>query len=181
MAAFAERGFYNTSIDSIAANVGVTRQGLFYHFPTKIDLLAGVLEQRDEDDAHRAQDLTEAGADLAGLLLNFIQRDQREPLNPQLLAVAAGESLRPDHQAYDFFRERIERIRSGLTALVAEEQARGRLTREVEAERLAVAILALMMGLNLQGLLEPQLDVTSALGGILDVLAVRPRAGRRSR
>jgi AcrR family transcriptional regulator len=170
MAAFAERGFYNTSLDSIAAEVGVTRQGLFYYFPTKTDLLAAVLDQRDEDDRRRAQKLTEAGADLAALLVSFLQRDQNEPLNPQLLAVAAAESVRPDHRLHDFFRQRIERIRRELVAAVAEEQASGRLTREKDAEPLAVALLALMMGLDLHHLLEPEVDVSAPLHAILDEL-----------
>jgi AcrR family transcriptional regulator len=42
-AAFAERGYDSTSLDEIAHRVGVTRTGVLYHFPSKDDVLAGLI------------------------------------------------------------------------------------------------------------------------------------------
>src|SRR5687768_3303093 len=52
--AFAQRGYRGASIDSIAVEVGVSRQGVLHHFPSKVDLLVAVLEHRDELDGERA-------------------------------------------------------------------------------------------------------------------------------
>jgi AcrR family transcriptional regulator len=42
-AAFSEGGYDSTSLDEIARRVGVTRTGVLYHFPSKEDVLAGLI------------------------------------------------------------------------------------------------------------------------------------------
>lgn len=44
-AAFNRRGYHATSLDELAANLGVTKAALYYYFPTKQKLLAGCLER----------------------------------------------------------------------------------------------------------------------------------------
>ena len=46
--AFAVQGYRNVSLASIAPVVGITAQGVMHYFPTKTDLLLGVLERRKE-------------------------------------------------------------------------------------------------------------------------------------
>lgn len=41
---FADKGFYGTSINEVAAQVGLTKQGLLHYFPTKQKLYGAVLE-----------------------------------------------------------------------------------------------------------------------------------------
>ena len=59
MALFAVRGYRGTSIDAIAAEVGVSRQGVLHHFPAKVAILIAVLERRDELDGARATEAME--------------------------------------------------------------------------------------------------------------------------
>src|SRR5262245_24195084 len=55
--AFAARGYRGASIDTIAAEVGVSRQGVLHHFRSKTELLVAVLERRDEEDSERANEV----------------------------------------------------------------------------------------------------------------------------
>lgn len=41
---FAERGFYGTSINDVAAELSISKQGLLHHFPSKEKLYAAVLQ-----------------------------------------------------------------------------------------------------------------------------------------
>lgn len=56
---FAERGYAGTSLREIAERLGVTKAAVYYHFPTKEDILASLLEdflgQLDELIAWTAQ------------------------------------------------------------------------------------------------------------------------------
>ena len=41
---FADKGFYGTSINNVASELGMTKQGLLHYFPTKTKLYSAVLE-----------------------------------------------------------------------------------------------------------------------------------------
>lgn len=59
-AAFAEKGFADTSMDDLTAAVGLTRGALYHHFGDKRGLFAAVVEQIDAEMASRAHGLAEA-------------------------------------------------------------------------------------------------------------------------
>lgn len=65
LAAFAERGVEATSLDSIAADVGVRKQTLLYWFPSKEQLLFGVV---DHAVAELGQVLSDAASSAPGRL-----------------------------------------------------------------------------------------------------------------
>lgn len=52
---FSKNGFYGTSINDVAAEVSVSKQGLLHHFPSKEKLYAAVIAQA----AHHLVDLIE--------------------------------------------------------------------------------------------------------------------------
>jgi AcrR family transcriptional regulator len=170
---FAERGFRGTSLDAVAAAAGVTRQGLLHYFPTKTHLLIAVLDQRDEDDREFAEDIDRQNRDdLGSGLLALLRRNQHEPQLARLFAVSAAESVHADHPAHGYFRRRYQRVRELMRVGIAQEQEQGRITREIDADTLAVAVLALFNGLNLHQLLEPTLDTTTALASVLNALSL---------
>ncbi|WP_245686744.1 TetR/AcrR family transcriptional regulator, partial [Paracoccus tibetensis] len=59
-AAFAEKGFADTSMDDLTAAVGLTRGALYHSFGDKKGLFAAVVEQIDAEMASRARALAEA-------------------------------------------------------------------------------------------------------------------------
>jgi AcrR family transcriptional regulator len=157
MDAFAARGYRGASLDTIAADVGVSRQGLLHYFPSKVELLLAVLALRDEEDTARLTAMGEQHDWSLGTTLREVVRyNATRPDLGQLHTVLSSEGVDPAHPAHDWFVERYRRIRGGLAEWIAAEQAAGRMQTTVSAERVAVAILALLDGLQLQSLLEPE-------------------------
>ena len=89
LAAFAERGVEATSLDAVAAEVGVRKQTVLYWFPSKEQLLFGVV---DHAVAELGQVLTDAalrsGPDLARQVTAVVDATFRlGSIRPELLAV----------------------------------------------------------------------------------------------
>ena len=56
-AAFADKGFFETSMDDLTSAVGLTRGALYHHFGDKKGLFAAVVDQIDAEMAARARGL----------------------------------------------------------------------------------------------------------------------------
>ncbi|MCU1370599.1 MAG: putative TetR family transcriptional regulator [Ilumatobacteraceae bacterium] len=89
LAAFAERGVEATSLDSVAAEVGVRKQTLLYWFPSKEQLLFGVVDHA-VDELGRVLSLAavSGGTDLVGQITAVVDATFRlGSIRPELLAV----------------------------------------------------------------------------------------------
>ena len=51
---FAAHGYRGTSLDAVAAAVGISRQGVQHYVTSTLHLMLGVIELRDEEPATRA-------------------------------------------------------------------------------------------------------------------------------
>ncbi|GII25913.1 TetR/AcrR family transcriptional regulator [Planosporangium mesophilum] len=174
-ALFAERGYRGTSLAAVADRAGLSQPGLLHHFPGKEALLAGVLQMYEKIDAGRlftgptATTATETSLDR---LAEVIEYNASRPDAVRALAVLAAESVTSDHPARAFFVERYAEFRKGAArALEAEFKRRGQLTSE-QAAALTIAVLD---GLHLQWLLQPdEIDVPDLFTAFLSLLRQRP-------
>jgi AcrR family transcriptional regulator len=145
----AERGFWGLSMQDVADGCGLTVPGLLHHVGSKDGLLLAVLDYRDEADARALEaELGDAATvsprDICAAL---VRRNAGQPEIVRLFAVLEAESLTPDHPAHDYFEARQRRTLEGLTAVLKE--------RTPAPESLAVRIVALMDGLQIQWLRNP--------------------------
>ena len=60
---FTERGYADTSMDDLTAQVGLTRGALYHHFGDKQGLLSAVVEQLDAEMDERLQAITDTAED----------------------------------------------------------------------------------------------------------------------
>src|SRR5215471_15461814 len=58
---FARKGFTGTSIADIARELGTTTAALYYHFPSKADILAGLLDEPLKAYARITENIEGAG------------------------------------------------------------------------------------------------------------------------
>jgi AcrR family transcriptional regulator len=175
-ALIAERGYWGLSLQDVADACGITLPGVLHHFGTKDGLLVAVLEYRDRlDEAALAEHLAErAGAgrtpDLGGVVEAIVARNAGQREIVRLYAVLEAESLTPDHPAHDFFAERQRRTLALLTRWGPPDGDR---------EALARHVLALLDGLQLQWLRDPDLDLLDgwrAASRQVPALRRRPRS-----
>jgi AcrR family transcriptional regulator len=168
--AFAARGYRGASIDQIAAEVGVSRQGVLHHFPSKTKLLVAVLERRDEQDREHAEKLSETeGISLTNAVRETTAyRAERRGL-AQLYTILSAESVDPGHPAHAYFVDRYRMLRSEFATMIGGAQAEGRVPDTLSAETLSIALIALLDGLQLQDQIEHEaLDAEQVLSDLLD-------------
>jgi AcrR family transcriptional regulator len=165
-ALFTTRGFHATTVDEVAAEAGYTRGAVYSNFTSKEDLFFAVYERRAE----------QALAQVRTVL------DQQEPAGglERLAVDTTGRRGRDDGWLAVFFefwahvlrhpelRERFARIhqRAGEPFAAAVQQfadERG-LALPMDAAQLALAWYAMLVGLALERLTQPQV-VDAALGG----------------
>ncbi|WP_372670095.1 TetR/AcrR family transcriptional regulator [Amycolatopsis kentuckyensis] len=167
----AERGYRGTSLAAVADRVGLTQQGLMHYFPTKEDLLTAVLETRDEWDllhfghaessmtVNQLADLVDYNATRAGIV--------------QTYTVLSADSVTEDHPAREYFHDRYQRVRAGMTQML--ERHRDELPPGTTPEQLAPIAIAVLDGLQLQWLLDPsEVDMSAGFRTFLTLLGIKP-------
>ncbi|MFD7661611.1 TetR/AcrR family transcriptional regulator [Streptomyces sp. NPDC059788] len=177
MGLIAERGYRGTSLAAVAERAGLTQQGLLHHFPSKELLLVGVLEERDRWDTAAAA--AASGVRRTDTLAALVEYNAERPGVVQTYTVLSGDSVTEDHPARDFFEQRFRRVRETLAEALRAEFG-DRLPGGLTPERAAPLLAAVMDGLQLQWLLEPEeVDMPAAFRDFLSLL--KEEGGAKSR
>lgn len=160
---FAERGFRGASVDQVAQRVGLTKAGVLHYFSSKEALLVAVLQERDRESASIGARWDDSAdplhGRLAGLREVVVQNTSQQGL-VQAFTVLSAESVTEGHPAQDYFRQRYRYARQRLAEVA--KTAVPELS-DGDALRAASLVLAVMDGLQLQWLLDPdQVDMAEA-------------------
>jgi hypothetical protein len=82
-----------------------------------------------------------------------------------------AEGISQDHPAHTFFIERYQREREQLALTISKAQQAGEVRTDIPAEALAVMIFAMMDGLQVQWLLEPEkISMSGMFRVLMDML-----------
>jgi len=162
-AMFGESGYRGASLRDIAARCGLTHPGLLYHFPTKAGLLEAVLQRRDHADSEAS------GASLTGrraleALVDVARKNAGTRGLVELFATLSAESTAPDHPAHAYFVSRYDRVVSEISQHFEELVAEGAARPGLDPLTSGRQWVALMDGLQVQWLLNPDTD----MAGVLD-------------
>jgi AcrR family transcriptional regulator len=170
---FTASGFRGASLDRVAAAVGISRQGVLHYFPSKTHLLLGVLELRDQESAAQVEAYArEDNRSLTDALRGVVEHNQRSPDLTRLYTVLAAESVAPEHPGHAHFQERYRIVRAIMADSVREAQETGRVRADVDPAHLATLLLAVMDGLQLQFLLDPEtVDMVAPFTALLELIA----------
>jgi AcrR family transcriptional regulator len=169
---FGQDGYHGARLADIAKAAGVSEPGLLHHFPSKAHLLMEVLAERDRIDRERF-DLPLHDGTKAPLapLQELAEYNQSVPGLVQLFTVLVAESIDEKHPAHEFFKRRYQDIRQGSMAVLREAQERGEIRSDIPAEDLVVMLFAMMDGLQVQWLYEPdQIKMAPLFEGFLRLL-----------
>ena len=151
---FAQGGYRSGSLREVALRVGMTEAGLLHHFPSKANLLAAVLDLRDQ----HAYDLVpldgENGEATIRGLVDLARYNASVPGVVELYCVLSAEATSPDHPAHEYFVQRYEITRRSVGAAFAWLEAKGKLAPGVQPLGATRATIALMDGFQVQWLLD---------------------------
>ena len=155
----------------------MTHAGVLHHFGSKEGLLVAMLQYRDGQEAAgvpgRAQ--TEGPAFL-GHMLGTVTANTAAPGVVQTYTVLSAESVTEGHPAQSYFRGRFDDLRDKIAGVLAE--VTGREASEPEVRDDASALIALMDGLQVQWLLDPEsVDMPRIVEKVMDELVDRLTTG----
>lgn len=155
---FGAKGYHKASLGEIAERVGITHQGILHHFGSKEQLFIEVLGYRERRDVAEFENHEPPrGPELLRHLVRTAVVNTGRVGLVQSYVVLSAESVTEGHPAQPSFRERFTILR-GLIAdalAVACEAAPARPSDE-EIDNAASSIIAVMDGLQVQWLLDPE-------------------------
>ena len=175
-ALLASKGFRGMGLTELAERVGVTHPGLLYHFGTKERLLRAVVEERERLELRGF----ETSSEPAGWSLLHLPRIAEANVDrvtyTRLYVVLAAENLDAGDPLHDFFVDRYEVSRQVSRLAVLGDIDAGRIRPDVDVDQLAREIVATLMGLEIQWMMDPaRVDYLSAVAeyahGLLSRLA----------
>jgi AcrR family transcriptional regulator len=153
---FGTKGSVNGTLNDVAEQVGITHAGVLHHFGSKQNLLLEMLEFRDRDDvAHLASRRIPDGPALFAHLVATAQRNAQREGIVQVYTVLSAESVTDEHPAKSFFEERYRTLRGEVADAFRALCAQEGVTEPATIAKASASILAVMDGLQLQWLLEP--------------------------
>ena len=157
LVAFSQKGFYKASLADVASAAGITAAGLLHHFKTKEALLVELLAQRDLLDRPRsAGGGRPRGRALLQHFVNTMARNMTRPVTTQMYAVLSAEGVTEGHPARQWFMDRYDGLRLALSTALTEAGADGDIATDLDADSTAAAIIAVMDGLQIQWLYDPE-------------------------
>ncbi len=157
MELFAQQGYHGATLAEIAKSADLTEPGLLHHFPSKNHLLMAVLAERDRLDKERF-DLSgmDNEGDLFSSAINLVEHNETVPGLVQLFTTLVAESVQEQHPGHEFFKLRYQRVCAQVIDALREGQQQGTVRSDIAPEDLAVMIYAMMDGLQVQWLYEPE-------------------------
>lgn len=165
---FADRGYHKGSLLEIADRAGMSHAGVLHYFGSKDNLLTAVLASRDASGVAGCEGQRRpTGRALLDHLESTARDNATRPGIVQAYAVLSVESVTEDHPAQEFFRERFSGLRAIIVDALREEVP---LTvPEEELTRAASGIIAVMDGLQVQWLLDPEvIDMATGVQRVID-------------
>jgi len=154
--AFGLHGYQGSSLAKIAADAGLTTAGLLHHYPSKEELLTAVLVERDRIDGARFRLGGFTGLESLDRLVQLVRSNAASPGLVQAFTVLMGESVSDGHPARNWFRERYPRRRANLASALQAGIEAGEIRPDIDCESLAAEIIAMIDGLQVQWLLDPE-------------------------
>jgi len=151
---FAAKGYRSTGLAALADRCGMTHPGLLYYFGTKERLLLEVVAERERIEAEMRRPADRTVHSLA-TLTDIVRQNVQNSMLTRLYVVLAAESLDEADPLHDFFVARYDGARENIARLLRHGASNGDLDAGLDPEQISREILAMLMGLELQWLMDP--------------------------
>jgi AcrR family transcriptional regulator len=163
LACFTARGYHATSVDDIAARAGLSKGAIYWHFAGKRELFLALVDRAREISDSLAQAVAAAADWRAGLAELFARVPEQIERQLPLLRVSLEYMAEgaDDRALHDRAERKLETWVEVVEAQLARGVAAGEV-RPVAAREVTLVIGALISGLTLTKLAQPELDLAPA-------------------
>ncbi|WP_311258507.1 TetR/AcrR family transcriptional regulator [Microbacterium sp. WCS2018Hpa-9] len=170
----AEVGFHKMSIADVAAASGISQSGLLHHFPSKVALLAAILEQRERDDNGFlfGDGTVPLGWDAFEALVPLTARNSTRPEWVGVFVRVSAEATEPDHPANEWLRDHYASARAWLGDAVEQGKQSGVIRADAPTELLVGNTIAVLDGIQQQWLVDRRIDMVSQVSAHIAGLRV---------
>jgi AcrR family transcriptional regulator len=168
---FSSAGYHKGSLREVAGKVGLSQAGLLHHFPSKEHLLKAVLDWRDDASAELIGTPLPDGIDLLRGLVLLAEYNANTPELVELQVVLSAEGTSADHPLHAYLVDRYAFLFDLVLGAFEHAEAHGQLRPDVNRHSAARTLIALMDGLQVQWLLQPEnVDMPADLRKYLQTL-----------
>jgi AcrR family transcriptional regulator len=178
---FEEHGYAGSSLEEIAERAGFTRKAVYSNFSGKADLLLEIVERQIQTHVEWVESILGQGTterqalDIGSAFSSFFggQREWEQLFHEFCIVAAREEEIGVR------FRARLREAKAVITGLVEERAQSAGAELSLPAERLVLGIFALMMGVALEKLIDPERIDDAIFGEMLALIgagAVKPRS-----
>ena len=116
-----------------------------------------MLARRDEQDiAALGDDQEPRGWEVLDALVRLVEHNTRREPFVRLFTAMAGEAIDADHPGHDWLRQHHRAAAEMLVSGLRQAQAAGACAPDAPVERIARVTLAVMDGLQIQWLMDPE-------------------------
>jgi AcrR family transcriptional regulator len=152
---FSSAGFHKGSIRDVAEKAGLSQAGLLHHYPSKEHLLEAVLTWRDSETRRLLGEPFPEGLDFLRGMVRAAEHNATTPELVELHVIVSAEGTSAEHPLRDYFVRRYASV-VDLTRRAFERAAtEGQVQPGVDCASAARTLVALMDGLQIQWLLDP--------------------------
>lgn len=183
LATFGSKGYKAGSLADVAEQVGITQAGVLHYFGSKNQLLLDVLDYRDQSEVQALEGhRMPGGLDLFRHLVDTAKNNVDRPGIVQAYAVLSAESVTDEHPGREYFRYRYNALRRELAEALELVCASDDPPAASAIDDAAASVLAVMDGLQVQWLLEPErVDLARATAFAIEAILARAIDGHRRR
>jgi AcrR family transcriptional regulator len=165
---FSVLGSRKASMRAIARDVGISPALLQYYFSSRDELLLGVIDEWDAENAKRGENVSHFAAWLKSISHNAVV-----PGLFHLYTTCVVEATDADHPGRPYFKARYERLTRRITNEMLNQQKNGNVSEDTDPDRIARILLAVSEGLQIRWLHEPDFDVAEEFNFLLKQLSIK--------
>lgn len=181
---FAEQGFAAVTVAEIAERAGIGKGTVYEYFSSKEELLVAVFDWMNEAIFERIHALLDQGGTTRVRLQRLLDLGAEitsEQVEMQAVVLdfwAASRGTRSEERYNRSCLETFHGYRRILAEVIRDGQASGELRPEVDAEAVAIMLIAAMDGLGVQIFFDREIDPRTTVAGFGEVVITGLEVGR---
>jgi len=180
---FSKGDFASVSVDAIARKAGVSKGTVYWYFPSKEDLLVGVIEREHGRIGRRLSEIAASDASAAEKLSAIVSSSewlgfQGERLTRLASILASANPKGTEHEVFGRLKKDMLASDDLVAALMREASGTDNF-RGFSYEEMAIALGSCLHGLSVRIGYWPDFFDVARMGRLVNELFIRPVTGSR--